>query len=76
MDIKYELLADSLADVVYKKVEDAFDNLKDWTETTSMVMLFEIWGIITDKHLSESEVIEQIKEVYKKHNVDCNVHSI
>ena len=76
MDIKYELLADTLSDVVRKKVEEAFANLKDWTEATSMVMLYEIWEVIEDKNLSDSDIVKRIADIYKKHNVDCSVHSV
>jgi len=76
MDIKYELLADTLSDIVRQKVEDAFNNLKGWTEATSMVMLYEIWEVIADKNLSDSDTVKGIIDIYKKHNVDCSVHHI
>ncbi len=70
------MLADTLSDVVRKKVEEAFANLKDWTEATSMVMLYEIWKVIADKNLSDSDTVKGIIDIYKKHNVDCSVHSV
>lgn len=31
MDIKYDLLANTLSDLVRRKVEEAFDDLQIWT---------------------------------------------
>ncbi|MBQ7953650.1 MAG: hypothetical protein IJ332_02765 [Clostridia bacterium] len=67
------MLADTLSDMVYKKVEDAFNGLECWAEATAMVILSEIRIIIEDKSLSDYDKINKISEVYKKHNTDCNV---
>ena len=75
MDIKYELLANTLSTMAKEKIETAFDDLENWSNATAMVMLYEIWGITEDKNLSSSDMVKQIKEVYKKHNVDLNIHS-
>lgn len=76
MDVKYQLLAHILSDMVYKKVETAFDELKEWADATAMIMLFEIWEIIDDKSLSDSDIVEKIIEVYEKYNMDCSVRSV
>ena len=76
MDIKFDLLANTLSDLVRRKVEEAFDDLQIWTQATSMVMLAEIWEIIDNENLSRSEIVEKITYVYDKHNVDCIVHRV
>ena len=76
MDVKYELLANTLSKIVRQKIEDAFNDLKYWTEANAMVMLFEIREIIEDKSLSDSDTIKKITEVYKRHNVDCHMQHI
>lgn len=76
MDVKYQLLAYILSDVVYKKVEAAFNELEEWADATAMVMLYEIWQIIDDKSISDSDTVKKIIELYENHNLDCSVHSV
>lgn len=76
MDIKYELLANTISGVVRRRIEEAFDELEEWSEATAMVMLTDIREIINDKSLSDSDIVEKIVAVYEKNNVDCRVHHV
>lgn len=76
MDIKYELLANTLSTVVREKVEKAFDGLEEWSNATAMVLLVEIGRLLDNEALSDSDIIKKIKEIYTKYNIDYKIHHI
>lgn len=76
MDLKYELLANTLSTMVKKKIEKAFEEVKSETEAISCVMLFEIKQILSCKEISDSDKLKEILKIYDKNNVDFDVHSV
>ena len=76
MDIKYELLADTLSTIVREKVEKAFDGLEEWSNATAMIILMEIERILDNEELSDSDIIKKIKDIYARYNIDCKIHHI
>ncbi|MBR5517649.1 MAG: hypothetical protein IKV86_01320 [Clostridia bacterium] len=76
MDLKYELLANSINTIVRSKIEKAFDDVKTETEAISYVMLFEIKQIILCKEMSDSDKLKEILKIYDKNNVDFDIHTV
>ena len=76
MDLKYELLANSINTIVRSKIEKAFDDVKTETEAISYVMLFEIKQIILCKEMSDSDKLKEILKIYDKNNVDFDIHNV
>ena len=76
MDLKYELLANSINTIVRSKIEKAFDDVKTETEAISYVMLFEIKQIISYKEMSDSDKLKEILKIYDKNNVDFDIHNV
>ena len=76
MELKYELLANTINTVVRDKIEKAFDDVKSETEAMAYVMLFEIKQIVSCKELSDSDKLKEILKIYDKNNVDLDIHSI
>ena len=75
MELKYELLANSINTIVRSKIEKAFDDVKIETEAISYVMLFEIKQIILCKEMSDSDKLKEILKIYDKNNVDFDIHT-
>ena len=76
MDLKYELLANSINTIVRSKIEKAFEEVKTETEAISYVMLFEIKQIILCKEMSDSDKLKEILKIYDKNNVDFDIHTV
>ena len=58
MELKYELLANSINTIVRSKIEKAFDDVKTETEAIAYVMLFEIKQIVSCKEISDSDKLK------------------
>ena len=69
MDIKLELLKDSIHDIIDSRLTDIVVNADEIADTTAIKVLSEIQNILVSD-LDDFEIVEQIVCVFEKYKLD------
>ena len=70
MNIKTELLRNSLAEFVKSEMEDFEIDSSQIADTTATQMLSEIQTVIKNESYSDFDVVEKIVCIFEKYNID------
>lgn len=70
MDIRLELLKNSIHDIIDSHLLDITINADEITNSTAVLVLAQIQGIIKNDAYSDFEAIEEIVKVFEKYNLD------
>ena len=70
MDLKLELLADSLADTISQHFNVCNINPRKLIDTKATKILLEIKDVICDDTLDDFYAIDKIVDIFTKHKID------
>ncbi len=71
MNIKLELLANSISDIVMQRLEDMDINADKIADTIAINELSEIQNVIQNDAMSDFEVVEQIVCIFEKYKISA-----
>ena len=69
MDIKLELLKDSIHDIIDRRLSDIVINADEIADTTAIKALAEIQNILASD-LEDFEIVEKIVCIFEKYNLN------
>lgn len=70
MNIKLELLKNSICDIICSRLDDFEIDADKIAETTAIKALSEIQSIILNKNKSDFDIVEDIVCVFEKYRLD------
>ena len=72
MDIKLELLANSICDAVRENMGTLNINPEEITDSQATKILGKIKAVICDESLDDFEAIDKIVDIFTEYNIDIN----
>lgn len=71
MDIRCELIAGAIVDVINKRIKDIYVDMDQLVENKAIGALSEIQEVICDEGISDWDAIEQIVCIFEKYNINA-----
>ncbi len=71
MNIKLELLSNSISDIVMQRFEDIGIDADKIADTTAINALSEIQTVIQNEDVSDFDAVEQIVRIFEKYKINA-----
>ena len=72
MQLRYELLANAIANSLYSMVNGRIINIPDWVDSVAVNVLGEIKDVIRNEEIEDDfEVVEEIVNIFEKYRISA-----
>ena len=73
MNIRFELLSNSISDIIQSKLTDIDIDMNQVVQTTAISMLSEIQKVLQNNNLSDFYIVEEIIMIFEKYHIDYGI---